>query len=391
MAENILKFKSITSDDVFKGVDKTYSTQTFASGSSLVWYYVDRSEETHSTLTDDMKNLFHSFGISREDEEDWFKVFNVADYYNAKRMVIAVIPQADVGSYIDGSTVRLNVPIGATSKAFTTFYGSTFAGYPDPITSKQISMDHHIGAQGGAYCYLFGDTDGTQPLPSGTFATGIIHPYSGNVDGGYNPNSGLTSFDQDNEDGTLSWAEAEAKQSPHLSATHWQNGDDGNDRPYGIALLDRGIFIIFDMYGRTDFIDNTVLSASSFWQSASSGLFEARLSSDDSVNVSVTLRKGIYFSGTFATESAKLTYRTIEQDYKNIYFCHCGQNEFNSTSNHTYNSKKAYFRPEEADSLWVTEVGLYDDNDDLLAYAKLSEPVEKNKLETLTFKVELTL
>lgn len=74
-----------------------------------------------------------------------------------------------------------------------------------------------------------------------------------------------------------------------------------------------------------------------------------------------------------------------------IYFCHAGQNEFNSTSNHTYNGRRAYYRPEEATSVWVTEIGLYDENDTILAYAKLSEPVEKNKLETLTFKVELEL
>ena len=52
-------------------------------------------------------------------------------------------------------------------------------------------------------------------------------------------------------------------------------------------------------------------------------------------------------------------------------------------------NRKAFYRPEEAGSLYITEIGLYDDADTLLAYAKLSEPVEKNMLETLTLKVEL--
>jgi len=108
-------------------------------------------------------------------------------------------------------------------------------------------------------------------------------------------------------------------------------------------------------------------------------------------NSNTAHRKQVIFTGTTASTNASVTFRTIDQSYKMIYFCHCGQNEFNSSSNHTYNHKKAYYRPEEADSLWVTEIALYDDNNDVLAYAKLSEPVEKNKLETLTFKVELEL
>ena len=75
-----------------------------------------------------------------------------------------------------------------------------------------------------------------------------------------------------------------------------------------------------------------------------------------------------------------------------IYFCHAGQHEFNSTSNHTYNHARAYYRPEEADSIYVSGIALYaDDSDVPLAYAKLSEPVEKSKLDTLTFKVTLTI
>lgn len=393
--DELVRFKPIMVSDMFKGVDKSYSARKTAYGTgstdveALTWYYVDRDETTWSNLTDDLKNLFHSFGVSREDQEDWFRVFNVNDWYNAKRMLVATIPQSACSSYIDGSTVRLNVPTGLTSGQFTTFYGATFDGYPDPVTGKQISMDYEDGAisYGGAYCYLFADTQGLHKLPTAAYPSGWAHPYTGTVNGAINPNSGATSFDPDNA--SLAWTAAEAKMSRHLSATHWTEGDTGKDIPYGVGLLEKGIFVVFDMYGRNDFIVESIMSATSTWTSTTANF--SAVTTSGGANSSATNRKGVRFKGTAAHENAKLSYRTVDQSYKMIYFCFAGQNEFNSTSNHTYDQKRAYFRPEEADSLWVTEIGLYDENDDLLAYAKLSEPVEKNKLETLTFKVELQL
>ena len=101
-------------------------------------------------------------------------------------------------------------------------------------------------------------------------------------------------------------------------------------------------------------------------------------------------KRFVMFTGT-NEQNFRIMYRPVTIEYKTIYFCHGGQNEFNSTSNHTYNHSKAYYRPLEADSIYVTEVGLFDDNDQMIAYGKLSEPVEKNKLETITLKVELVL
>ena len=406
MADIIKKFKPLTSDDIFKGASKTYSAVKYAYGDgqdagateALQWYFVERGAEDWSTLTDDLKNLFHSFGISREDENDWFRAFNLVDYYNAKRMLIASIPQSGCASYIDGSTVKLNVPVGSGATEFVTFYGSSFKGYTDPSTNYDISVEYEDIVYGCASCYLFADTNNplsSGSLPSNTYASGKHHPYTGNVNGNVHQNSGRTSWDTDNETQST-WALAGAKMTPHLRATHFgRMPDDGKDVPYGVAMLEQGLFIIFDMYGRTDFLDNTNIASggSAIWSSTTNAAFITRNMSGGTAinNVDSDFRKQIVFTGTTAHENAKLTYRTVDQAYKMIYFCHAGQGEFNSTSNHTYDHKKAYFRPEEADSLWISEIGLYDEDDNMLAIAKLSEPVEKNKLETLTFKVELQL
>lgn len=407
----LLRFKPITSDDLFKGVDKTYSISKVAYGGPytgnthgtpneyLTWNYVERTNEGNpwSTSTDDMKNLFHSFGIARDDENDWFKVFDVVDWYNAKRMIIASIPQSGCGSYIDGTSVVLHVPTGATANDFISFYGSTYNGYPDPDTGRQIAMEYEDGNYGGAFCYLFGSTNNAVTygnLPTTTFVAGENHPYTGSINGGINPNDGVRGWDSDEEVNGTNYLTAAASKSPHYAATHWNSADGSGDMPYGIAFLEKGIFVIFDMYGRNDIIGNstTKLSGGTIW-SAKTATLSATTSTGSSIilNQSQVNRKMIHFEGSAAPTVASLYYKTVTQGYKMIYFCHAGQNEFNSTSNHTYNQKKAYYKPDDASSLWITEIGLYDDNNSMLAYAKLSEPVEKSKLETITFKVELEL
>ena len=404
MADLLKRFKPITSDDMFKGIDKSHSSAVEAYGGLntpddggdelLTWHFVDRTSITQSGLDDDLKNLFHSFGISRDDENDWLKVFNVKDWFNAKRMIIISLPQSGCSTYIDGATIRINVPTGVTNaNQFVSFYGSTFHSFPDPLTGKQLALAYEDSVwAGGAMCYLWGKTNGTNTegnLLPGTYPSGANYPYTGNIDGGPNPNADIRDWDP--SEASDNFVVSAQKKQNHYSASHWKIGQDGYDIPYGIAFLEKGIFIIFDFYGRDDVITSD-LSGATIWEAQVSN-FTAYTSTGASVQInrSSTNRQNIHFEGSIANVNAKVYYRTIDQAYKMIYFCHASQNEFNSTSNHTYNTKKAYFRPEEADSLWVTEIGLYDADDDLLAYAKLSEPVEKNKLETLTFKVELEL
>lgn len=383
--------KPISSEDIFRGLSKSYSPFQSMSGSDITWYMVSRGDDTWSGSDDDLKNLFMSFGLAREDENDYFRALNgVADYYRAKNMVIAAIDESEVDSYIDGSTLEIRVPTGVTSTDYTTFYGSLFNGsvYNDGTRQFIQSNEFDVGVFGGSYVYLFPNTSGDHAAPANTYPSGWSMPYSGLVDGATNPNSAYTS----------SWEVSATKNSiPHIRATHWDRAtDDGADIPYGIAFLERGLFVFFDMHGRTDFIGNVPAisgTSNSIWTASTLG-FDAITNSGGTYeqNTNNNYRQGISFTGSVAYDNAQLTFRTIDQSYKLIYFCHASQNEFNSTTNHTYNHAKGYFRPTEADSLYITEIALYDD-DSLtpIAYAKLSEPVEKSRLETLTFKVELEL
>ena len=388
----IKKYKTLTAADQFKGLSKTFSSQLNAYGhveggtQDLTWYLVDRN--TSLWNTDDMKNLFMSFGLAREndsDQDELDRAFGFTDWYKGKQILVATIPQSGCASYIDGSTVVLRVPTGTSSGDYVEFFGSTFGGERDGGSGRDICMQYADSVYGGAYCYLFPNTQGNHSIDEDTYGE---HPYTGTIDGNLHANQTMTTWTGANTDNKTFY--------PHLRATQWtRNPDDGRDVPYGIALLEKGIFVIFDMTGgRDDFLGAFMTGGT-----GGAGIWTADTATFDAITVTGTAApnlnsnnmRAIRFTGSSGIDSAKLIYRTVTEDYKLVYFCHAGQNEFNSTSNHTYDHRKAFFRPEEAADLYITEIALYDDHNEVLAYAKLSKPVAKSQLETLTFKVELNI
>ena len=75
-----------------------------------------------------------------------------------------------------------------------------------------------------------------------------------------------------------------------------------------------------------------------------------------------------------------------------IYFCRSNHNEFNYSGNPTYLSSSKLVVKNEAKDLpvsYITTVGLYSADNELLAVAKLSEPLKKDPTTELTLRVRL--
>jgi hypothetical protein len=75
-----------------------------------------------------------------------------------------------------------------------------------------------------------------------------------------------------------------------------------------------------------------------------------------------------------------------------IYFCRVNHNEFNYSTNPTYlSSSKIVVKNESTDSpvSYLTTVGLYSSDNELMAVAKLSEPLKKDPSNELTIRVRL--
>ena len=98
--------------------------------------------------------------------------------------------------------------------------------------------------------------------------------------------------------------------------------------------------------------------------------------------------------------SGSNTFCTFQNNTKinsTLYFCRATADEFNYSTNPTYvdsTTGQIVVIDNAQDSVersfaFVTTVGLYDANEELLAVAKLSRPVEKNVEKDLTFRVRL--
>ena len=91
-----------------------------------------------------------------------------------------------------------------------------------------------------------------------------------------------------------------------------------------------------------------------------------------------------------------ITFQNETQINSTLFFCRATADEFNYSSNPTFtNSDDRIVVIDQGQEStqrtfsFVTTVGLYDANNNLLAVAKLSRPVEKNDEKDLTVRVRL--
>jgi hypothetical protein len=75
-----------------------------------------------------------------------------------------------------------------------------------------------------------------------------------------------------------------------------------------------------------------------------------------------------------------------------IYFCRVNHNDYNYSGNPSYlSSSKIVVKKQPTDTpvSYITTVGLYDSNHELMATAKLSEPIKKTPDTELVLRVRL--
>lgn len=91
-----------------------------------------------------------------------------------------------------------------------------------------------------------------------------------------------------------------------------------------------------------------------------------------------------------------MTFQNNTRINSTLVFCRATADEFNFSSNPTYTNEQGRIKVIDSGQegiqkafSFITTVGLYDANEELLAVAKLSRPVEKNDEKDLTFRVRL--
>lgn len=164
----------------------------------------------------------------------------------------------------------------------------------------------------------------------------------------------------------------------------------------GQLFLDRGILVLdmsrsFDQARLVTGSIHAVTNTSGFEPNFSGSLCQLAMSAsvDDFVDHLCTSR----FTGSL---DSVMTFQNITNINSTIFFCRAAADEFNYSSNPTYtdnNNRIVVIDPgqeiEQKAFTFVTSVGMYDANNNLLAVAKLSRPVYKDDERDLTVRVRL--
>lgn len=166
--------------------------------------------------------------------------------------------------------------------------------------------------------------------------------------------------------------------------------------PLGILFLDKGIFVM-DMsrsFDQTGPLSGTLKGVTTTGFTNFTGSFAKLLVSgciDDIVDHLATTR---FLSSTI--DQTAVTFQNITNINSTLYFARLAADEFNYSSNPTYTDSSTRIvvidegqEDTQQSFTFITSVGLYDSNDNLLAVAKLSRPILKDSDRDLTLKIRL--
>ena len=162
------------------------------------------------------------------------------------------------------------------------------------------------------------------------------------------------------------------------------------DVPVGFAALDEGFLII----------THTGLTTNFPWYSG----FTQNDQQVTSLNIDVL--KDIYFTGSTTvdlmplgpeslSDISFLTFKDVNTAFRTTAVCLGLPREFYISNNPTWDRTRAVVNLNEEtgfisfESLYITELGLYNEENELIAVAKTSVPVEKDYTSVVTFNVNI--
>lgn len=175
-------------------------------------------------------------------------------------------------------------------------------------------------------------------------------------------------------------------------------------RNVGLMFYDRGI-VVLDMAKVTSasqYMSGTIdamhpLGRITLGASGTQTQFLSKMIPDFVVSASIDNIVDHVASARFGSgSSTAITFQNVTNINSTLIFCRAQADEFNYSSNPTFTDTDNRIQvidigqeDTQQSFTFVTSVGMYDANDNLLAVAKLSRPVEKSPERDLTFRVRL--
>lgn len=380
-----------------KKIDSLISVQQ----EKLVLKEIEKKELTYSLCDRDNTsdyggNYFPSFGLPYT--SGYFgtgctmsKRYPELQQLNVDRIILIPVPSAYYSELIDGRTITLTLPqIGAGNTQATmsavTIYSSTYTG--DEILKYESSP-----LVGNNVAFLFCDAINKPYTGKSRSDIGEIVDDSKQTTWGYQ-------LEYQDRPAAVMYKEVQDFYNTDTRTGQYavkvpSNYPDGRagynyDVPVGFAALDEGFLII----------THTGLTTNFPWYSG----FTQNDQQVTSLNIDVL--KDIYFTGSTTADLTPLgpeslsdvsflTFKDVNTAFRTTAVCLGLPREFYISNNPTWDRTRAVVNLNEEtgfisfESLYITELGLYNEENELIAVAKTSAPVEKDYTSVVTFNVNI--
>lgn len=359
-------YKPVSSTISSRQEDSTFQT---VNGSGLTFSLCDRTDATNKN-----GNYFSSFNLPTS-YASFASGSTLALSHpellqiNVDKIVIIPIPRDYYNEYIDARSITLLVPqlSGATDMSAKTIVSSTYSTFQSKV--DDVILGYNVG-------FLFSD-DINLPYSGRTANASVDH--STNIT--WNPTnymnrpaavpySDTVIYDLNSDERPFSSVKFAVPVTPsYPTAT---NQGYNYDVPVGFVCVDKGFMVIT----HPDIVNNIP------W---SQGLHAISNTTNVAADTS-----NIYFT---ITTKSQASFSDTNVNYETSVVCIGMPGEFYFTNNPSWdvagNTTELINGTNNFDSVYVTEVGLYNVNHELIAIAKLSEPVEKTFTNLLTFNLTI--
>jgi len=175
-------------------------------------------------------------------------------------------------------------------------------------------------------------------------------------------------------------------------------------RNVGLMFYDRGVLVLdlAKVTSASQYVSGTIDAMASLGQQVlgSSGTqtqFSSKFIPDFMVSASIdNILDHVASCRMGSGSQTALTFQNVTNINSTLVFCRAQADEFNYSSNPTYTDSSNRIvvidvgqEDVQQSFTYITSVGLYDANDNLLAVAKLSRPVQKSNDRDLTLRIRL--
>jgi len=364
---------------IFKAVASTISnrqetsTNVTLNGSGITYTLCDRTDTTNKKA-----NYFTSFNLPNiYSDLASGSTLALANpeilQINVDRIVIMPIDKSSYNEIIDGRSLTIKVPqtlVFNSTMSSKTIVSSTYSS----LMKKESNV-----FLGNNIAFLFCDE--------------LNLPYTGTTNAGTNTKSSVTTWnttsyalrpaaipysdlDITSDINTDKRPSNSIKYATPVTAAYPNNTNQGYnyDIPCGIVCLDKGFIVLT----HPSIVDSMP------WTQGIKAYSNAANTGGSSGTTD------IYFSDTSKSQT---TFTDISISFKTSVICMGLPGEFYFTNNPTWdaakNAQEFNAQTHNYDSLYITEIALYNRKSELIAVAKLSEPVEKNFTNLITFNIDI--